>query len=295
MNQRARHLDQIQRWMQSVISYPSGVLDGITSPAAQSEIPVSPEELESVITRSSQLTALERIEVYAHAYYARLLDCLSEEFPALVTAMGETAFGAFGMEYLQEYPSTSYTLGDLGGRFPQFLAENKPNQKQDGEAKPDWTDFLVEVATLERVYSEVFDGPGIEQTPLLTPETLNAIPIETWPQLSLKVAPCFRLLKFQFPVHEYITQVRQGKTPSMPEPETVFLAITRRSFIVRREAVSQAEFVLLSQLQQGKQVGDAIAELVESNLIDQEKLAVHLHQWFRHWTAAAFFVGFNSE
>lgn len=295
MNQRARHLDQIQRWMQSVISYPSGVLDGIASPAAQSEIPVSPEELESVITRSSQLTALERIEVYAHAYYARLLDCLSEEFPALVTAMGETAFGAFCMEYLQEYPSTSYTLGELGGRFPQFLAENKPNQKQDGESKPDWTDFLVEVATLERVYSEVFDGPGIEQTPLLTPETLNAVPIETWPQLSLKVAPCFRLLKFQFPVHEYITQVRQGKTPSMPEPETVFLAITRRNFIVRREAVSQAEFVLLSQLQQGQQVGDAIAELVESNLIDQEKLAVHLHQWFRHWTEAAFFVGFNSE
>lgn len=293
MNQRPRQLDQIQRWMQAVITWPGEIQEGMASPEAQSAIPLSPDELENVITRSSQLTSQERIGIYANAYYARLLDCLSEEYPALVQALGETAFGAFCMQYLQTCPSTSYTLGDLGARFPQFLAESKPAAEEAGV--PDWTDFLVEVATLERVYSEVFDGPGIEQTPILSPEKLNTISPEEWPDLKLQLAPCFRMCQFQFPVHEYITSVRKAEAPTMPDPEITYLAITRRNYIVRREAISEPEYFLLSRLQQGQKVGEAIAELAEAKLLAPEDLVAHLHQWFQHWTAAAFIIGFASD
>lgn len=293
MNQQPRQLDQIQRWMQAVITWPGEIEEGITSPGAQSEIPLAPEELETMITRSSQLTSQERIAIYANAYYARLLECLSEEYPALVAALGETAFGAFCMQYLQSCPSTSYTLGDLGARFPRFLAENRPEQEERGA--PDWTDFLIEVATLERLYSEVFDGPGIEQTPLLTPEKLNAISPEEWPELTLQMAPCFRLCEFQFPVHEYITSVRREEAPAFPEPETTYLAITRRNFVVRRAALSHPEYFLLSRLQQGQKVGAAIAELAEADLLGTEDLATQLRQWFEHWTAAAFIIGVTSD
>ena len=191
MSQQPRHLEQIQRWMQAVITWPGEIQDGIASEDAQSAIPLNPDELETVITRSSQLTSQERIGIYANAYYARLLECLSEEYPALIAVLGETAFGAFCMQYLQSCPSTSYTLGDLGAQFPEFLSENRPAREQSDV--PDWTDFLVEVATLERLYSEVFDGPGIEQTPLLTPEKLNSLSPEELPELKLQLAPCFRL------------------------------------------------------------------------------------------------------
>lgn len=292
MNQQPRQLDQLQRWMQAVITWPGEIQDGITSPDAQSAIPLSPDELESVITRSSQQTSEERIGIYANAYYARLLECLSEEYPALIEALGETAFAAFCLQYLQTCPSTSYTLGDLGARFPQFLAENRPEREETGT--PDWTDFLIELATLERLYSEVFDGPGIEQAPLLTPETLNAISPEAWPELKLQMAPCFRLCQFQFPVHEYITSVRKEEAPSIPEPETTYLAITRRNFVVRRETVSEPEYFLLSRLQQGQRVGEAIAELVEADFPGTDELATQLRQWFAHWTAAAFIIGLSS-
>lgn len=293
MNQQPRQLDQLQRWMQAVITWPGEIQDGITSPDAQSAIPLAPDELESVITRSSQQTSEERIGIYANAYYARLLECLSEEYPALIAALGETAFAAFCLQYLQTCPSTSYTLGDLGARFPQFLTENRPEREETGT--PDWTDFLIELATLERLYSEVFDGPGIEQTPLLTSEKLNAISPEEWPELKLQVAPCFRLCEFRFPVHEYITSVRKEEAPSIPEPETTYLAITCRNFVVRRETISQPEHFLLSRLQQGRRVGEAIAELVESDFPGTDELAKQLRQWFAHWTAAAFIIGVSSE
>ena len=54
MNRQERQLDQIQRWMQTVISAPGGVESGIASEAAQREIPLTDDQLESVITRSSR-------------------------------------------------------------------------------------------------------------------------------------------------------------------------------------------------------------------------------------------------
>lgn len=289
MSQKPRNLDQLQHWMQTVISCPGGVEAGIASEAAQSKIPLEQDALETIITCSSQQTSLERIGIYANAYYARLLECLSEEFPALVSAMGKQAFGVFSMEYLQQYPSTSYTLGDLGARFPQFLREHKP-PGEAGEDEVNWTDFLIELATLERVYSEVFDGPGIEQETLLTAESLNAIAPEDWPGLTLRMAPCFRLMQFQFPVHEFITDARKGDTPSIPAQQTTYLAITRRNFVVRREAVTPAEYFLLSQLQEGLPVGEAITQFAESGLMEPDEIGSQLHHWFKHWTASAFFI-----
>tara|TARA_R110002111_G_scaffold262613_1_gene339458 strand:+ start:41100 stop:41978 length:879 start_codon:yes stop_codon:yes gene_type:complete len=288
MSDAPRNLDQIQRWMQAVISWPAGVTAGIDSEAAQSRIPLNSDELETVITASSQMTSLERMGIYANAYYARLLECLSEEYPALVCAMGETAFGAFCMEYLQAYPPTSYTLGDLGAHFPQFLKEHKPPADED---EVNWPDFLIELATLERIYSEVFDGPGIEQETLLTAEALSSIAPDDWPELALKMAPCFRLLQFQFPVHEYVSSARQGNTPGIPDQQSTYLAVTRRNFIVRREAITPSEYFLLSRLQQGLKVGDAITQFAESDLMEPDELGQQLHQWFKRWTTAAFFIG----
>ena len=287
MSNESRNLDQLQRWMQTVISWPGGVEAGIASEAAQSNISLETSELETVVTASSRQTSLERMGIYANAYYARLLECLSEEYPALVCAMGKTAFGAFSMEYLQEYHPTSYTLCELGAHFPQFLREHKPPTEEN---EANWTDFLIEIATLERVYSEVFDGPGIEQETLLTAEALNSIEPDEWPEISLKMAPCFRLMQFQFPVHEFITNVRKGNTPQIPEQQITCLAITRRNYIVRREVITQAEFFLLSKLQQGLNVGDAITHFAESDLVEPEEFGAILHEWFKHWTTAAFFI-----
>ncbi|HAH45215.1 MAG TPA: hypothetical protein DCM07_10245, partial [Planctomycetaceae bacterium] len=74
MSQQKRKLEQLQRWMQTVISAPGGITAGIASEEAQREIPLLDHQLESVITRSSQQTSQERIGIYANAYYARLLE-----------------------------------------------------------------------------------------------------------------------------------------------------------------------------------------------------------------------------
>src|SRR5260370_14423752 len=182
-----RGLDTIQRWMQAVIMHPVGVAEGIASADARAHIDVGPEEAETVVTRSRALTALDRLAIYSYAYYARLLECLREEYLVLKHALGEEVFDAFAVGYLQQYPSRSYTLFQLGANFPRYLAETRPpaplplgeRGRGDGSGDDglpgDWPDFLIDLATLELTFNEGFDGPGAEGGSLLDADLLRVI------------------------------------------------------------------------------------------------------------------------
>jgi hypothetical protein len=126
MTGSSRELGQIQRWMQAVIMHPDGVIAGIGCHDARQQIDVDSEEIESVVRRSQNQSSIERLQVYAGAYYARLLECLREEFSALAHALDKKTFDGFAIEYIQTYPSTSYTLANLGRQFPQFLMQTRP-------------------------------------------------------------------------------------------------------------------------------------------------------------------------
>jgi hypothetical protein len=280
-------LDQLQRWMQAVLMHPGGAAEGVASAAARQVIDVAAEQAERVVTRSRALSALERLAIYNRAYYARLLDCLRESYPVLFHALGEDAFGAFALAYLQQYPSRSYTLNHLGENFPRYLAESRPAD-EGGAAGPSWPDFIIDLATLEWTYDEVFDGPGVEGQPLLDAEALRAVPPERWPEARLLPVPCLRLLELRYPVHLYYTAVRRQEEADFPEPAETRLAITRRQYIIRRHELGRAQFVLLDALLRGATVGEAINRAGDT-ADDEERFATALGEWFRDWTAEGFF------
>ena len=284
----ARQLDQFQRWMMSVISHPDGIVSGIESDEAQRELSVSAEQIEQVITRSRQCSSIERLQVYGKAYYARLIECLQDEYPALRHALGEETFEAFAFDYLQHSPSQSYTLTQLGKSFAQFLRETRPH---DVPPESTWPEFLVDLATLERTYSEIFDAPGPERLTLLCSEDLLAIPSERWPDVRLIPVECLRLFELRFPVHEYATAVRKDEQPSIPEPCTTYLAVSREDFIVRRRPLTRTAFQLLTYLCEGLPIGAAMEKCVEEDEAVMDELSGSLRLWFQTWTAAGYFRG----
>ena len=243
---------------------------------------------EEVISRSQALDSIERLHVYGNAYYARLIECMGGEFPATQAALGEEAFSGFVMGFLQVSPSTSYTLGDLGKAFPEYLAESRPPREIDG---PDWADFLIELATLERTYGEVFDGPGEEKTKLMQANDLLSIPPDRWGDARLQTASSLHLLTFQFPVQDYAAAVRKQEEATVPPPTETHLAINRRDYIVRRRPLTPMGYELLELLQQGATLGDAIETVVSESDVDMEVFASRLQQWFRSWTTDGYFVG----
>lgn len=288
-------LDQLQRWMQAVITHPAGVDAGAGSPAARNAIDVPAADVETIIERSRLCTSLERLAVYGNAYYARLLECLRADYPIVSHATGEEAFDTFCAGYLQEHPPASYTLGNLGRRFPEYLAAHRPARSDDGAH--DWADFLIDLAALERVYTEVFDGPGDEETPPLSPDELQAVPLDRWPEA--RVAPCrsLRLIRLRFPAHLYFDQVRRREEPPPPAAGETWLAVHRRDYVVRRQALSEPEFRLLEALQGGATLVESLERAFREFDVGDKELLPRVSGWFRGWTAAGLIrrIDFTSD
>jgi Putative DNA-binding domain len=289
MSKTTRDLDRIQRWMQAVVMHPDGVPEGIDSAEARRHIDVAPDAVETVVTRSRGMSATERLAIYNGAYFARLLECLRDEFRVLVHALGEEVFDEFAFGYLQAYPSRSYTLNRLGLEFPHYLAETAPDRESEEDASADWQDFLIDLATLESAYNEVFDGPGVEGTRILDAEQLAAFPPRRWPDARLKFVNCFRLLTLRCPAHEYYSAVRNEEEAVLPQPAETFLAITRRDFVVCRYPLSKMQYDLLKSLAEGEAVQQAIGRAAETADSDLDTLAADLRDWFAAWAAAGFF------
>jgi hypothetical protein len=301
----AAEVNRLQRWFQAVVTHPDGVEAGADSDEAKRLINLPPGQLEKVITRSRALSAAERLAIYANAYHTRLLECLGEVYPMLKRALGEEAFDGFAFGYLQEYPSRSYTLNELGRHFPRYLEETRPTA-DNAEAEFDsadsansqpalvkgWPDFLIDLARLEWAIYDVFDGLGVEGQPLLQADQLSGIPPESWPRVQLQPVPCLQLLATRFPVNDYYTAVRKADDDAavaIPASCESFVALTRRQFIVRRYNLSRIEFALLRAIGDGQSLGQAVEVAASVTDDDMDKLSANLNLWFRNWTAEGFF------
>ena len=289
MSESQHTLDELQRWMQAVVTHPRGVAAGIESEAAREQISLVPQQAERIVTPSRALSALERLTIYNQAYFARLLECLRHEYSVLATALGEELFDAFAVGYLESHPSTSYTLGLLGAGFPEYLAATRPPRDAGTGSAADWPEFMIDLARLERVVNEVFDGPGVEGQPLLDSGRLGAISPEHWPAARLVCVPCLRLVQLQFPVNDYFSAVRQCQKALVPQPVNEYVALTRRDYRVLRYNLDRVQYDLLRALIAGEPVGTAIQRAAAGSRSADELLALQLQEWFRNWTANGFF------
>jgi Putative DNA-binding domain len=318
-------LDVVQQWFQAVVTHPAGVAAGAASPAAQRLVRLDRGALEQLVRRSRRLSAEQRLEIYANAYYARLLECLRDTFPVLAQVLGAEVFDSFAFDYLQRYPSRSYTLYRLAESFPRFLDETRPDQPAAadaaGAAGPAWPDFLIDLATLELAIAEVFDGPGAEGEPLLAPADLLARRAGgDFAKARLAPVPCLRLLRFRYPVNAFYSSARamRSRRPEespeildspataeaasagagtgaaaadlpIPEPGAEHVALSRTDYVVRRYPLTPFESAVLAGLVAGATVGDAIAGAAAASELTDDQLAAQLDAAFRRWTAAGFF------
>jgi len=315
-------LDVVQQWFQAVVTHPAGVAAGAASPAAQRLVRLDRGALEQLVRRSRRLTAEQRLEIYANAYYARLLECLRDTFPVLAQVLGAEVFDSFAFDYLQRYPSRSYTLYRLAESFPRFLDETRLDRPAAageagaaGRATPAWPDFLIDLATLELAIAEVFDGPGAEDEPLLAPADLLAHQAGgNFAAARLAPVPCLRLLRFRYPVNAFFSSAmamrarRPAEPPEspgspppvtdaagaaaelpIPDPGDEHLALSRTDYVVRRYPLTPFESAVLAALLAGATVGDAIAGAAAASDLPDDELATQLDAAFRRWTAAGFF------
>ncbi len=263
-------LAELQAWMHGALVHPGSA---------------DPAEADEILLSSPRLTGAERLAIYQRSYYARILACMREQFPALCHALGEGLFTDFAREYLEACPPDSYTLYDLGRRFPDHLEGSRPDHAEPAEQREGWIDFMVDLARFERRLFELFDAPGHEGRPFATHDT---------PDHLLRLQPCFALGDYRFPVARYYHDVSRRADPPAPPRRRSPVAMVRTDFRTHTYPVSPPQHAFLATLLDGWAVAAALAAVAAGTgmpLGDVQASWSDPHGTRRRWIAAGFFVG----
>lgn len=285
---RRAGLAQLQGWMQTVITDADGIGAGVLSTEARGALDVNFETLEEIVSRSATLTGAERLAIYSRSYHTRLLECFRQMFPALLFALGEELFNSFAIDYLQHYPSNSYTLNRLADNFPRHLAATRPDADAPPDEREQWPDFIIELATLELAFLKIYDGAGLEGRTLPDVRRLQALSSERLLDARPTHAPCLRLFAFNYPVNAYLIAARRGEKPELPAPAETFVAASRRRYQVQFHELNAAQYALLAALDGERSVGEVLARGIFN--ADQSKdFADAVRVWLCEWTSGGFF------
>lgn len=203
----------------------------------------APIEGAEALVFAGELTADERVGIYADMYWLRMRDTMRDDHPRIRAALGDEAFDRLVARYLRVYPSTHHSLNELGRHLPRYLREHP-----DGE-RP----WLGDLAQLERARIDTFIAANSPVLELSALQTLG----ETFATSKLVASNAMRVLTFDFDVLDMRASV---PTPRQPKAQVV---VWRKGLEVYQVEVPADEADALTRLVQGHplpEVCEAFAE-----------------------------------
>jgi hypothetical protein len=248
------------------------------------------------IKPNDRLSSFDRLEIYNKQYWFRLLDSLYEDFPGLRALIGDDRFHKLSIAYLTKYPSRTFSLRDLGDRMENFLAR-----------EPEWIAPHVELGRdlvrLEWAHIVAFDGeafPPLEIDALLD----GGDPAK----LRLGIQPYISFLACDYPVDDFIIQVRRREEPqgeasnavaervvrkkakkfTLPKAEKIWLAVHRGENSVYYKRLEPEAYLICVALQKGLSL-QAACERAFRRRKNDPAFATTLQTWFAQWASFGWF------
>jgi hypothetical protein len=187
-----------------------------------------------------------RMQVYVHAYTARIAGVLAQDYPKLATLCSLADLVA---PYLRAHPPHAFSLREVGVHVARYLAAR-------GEPA-----HLVDLATLERARTEVFDG-GADTAPLRRSD-LEAIGPEAFPTLQLRLVPAAQLVELTTNADGIWDAIETGGKPPASRAVTRTVLVWRRDVTVVHRTLDDDEARVVRTLVAGTTFAAACDELTE--------------------------------
>jgi hypothetical protein len=248
--QRFPDLQGVEELFWKLITAPEGVARGAAELHRQGAL--ESEDLSFLVPPTDRLGSAEQLDIYADMYFHRLHDCLAEDFPVLVSRMGDARFHNLVTDYLLAHPSSHFSLRELGRALPGFL-EGHPMERE--------FPALADLARLEWARADVFDeadGAPLSREELLE---LGASKPEK-PVLAL--IPATRLLRLDASVLPLWKRLDGGEDAdeeaARPRGETTAVRVWRKGFAIFHRSVQSDEERCLEAL---ASAGTSLADLGE--------------------------------
>jgi len=230
--------------------------------------------LENLIRSDESLDAVGRLEIYANAYFSRILGVLRADYPALVALLGDAAFNDLVTSYLLVEPSRSPSLRYAGLRLADFISSHEAAAGIRGR----WP-WARDLAAFEWARIDVFDAVDGS---VLTREALANFAPSDFGGLFLCLGPWVLLRAFEHPV-ERLWRVGIHEKGIVNEEMTggTRMLIWRRDERVLHRSLELREEAALALLSLGSRF-DELCEWAAVEIGEDEapaRAAAWLEQW----------------
>lgn len=259
-------LRDLQALLYRLITAPEGVTQGLAA-----ERGLKPGALDDLIESDDRLSAVQRLEIYANAYFHRILDCLKEDFPATLAVLGDDNFHNLVTGYLIEYPPTEPSISFAGRHLADFLHRHPMRER--------WP-FIAELAYLERTLIEVFHA-GEAQA--LNAEAMRSIALADWPALAMRTHPALAIVDCEWRVDELLREAGNAADQpgrysdalarTAPARAAVSVLVWRRNARVHYRALERAERAALGLASTGASFA-ALCEMAAAEAGGEEPVAL---------------------
>lgn len=220
---------------------------------------------------SDQISSDCRLKIYFDAYRLRLLDILSADFSKTMTLLGEEVFRLAFEKYLDQYPSTHFSVRYFGRYFSDFLRESP-----DHKSLP----VVAEMAAFEYALMNAIDAADDEVASI---EDLKAIPPENWGAIQLTFHPSlqYQVCEWNTPVLWKAIDDEADPIPPQKNPEAMTWIIWRKGIRNLFQSLTPQQYQLLHAFKNNLCFGEVLEGLsTEHNIEDLPTFAL---QNIQHW------------
>lgn len=267
----------VQKWLQAFIVDPGSDEEALL--AAEQAAGLGPNSAENMILPSPTLEPAERLQIYRNMYLLRMEEALEMDFPVVQQFVGERAFFRLVGEYVEVFPSRSWTLDHLGLHFSKFLGEHKTLEHSG---------FLRDMARVEWALCDAFNSRNSNSIQMTDLANVDPSDFES---LILKPIPALQVLTVDHNVNAYYKKwVLDEPTPE-PVEEPDWLLIWRDSIDFKRWrlSVSEAGHHFLQLLLAQKTLGESLEDTIERYEIPEAEL----FEWFSGWVSEGLFATYT--
>lgn len=236
------------------------------------------DEILAHIKQSSKEQRETLLNIYQHAYGARLQEFLENDYPLTRTYLGEELFAQTAKAYVNNTPSSTPNARWFGQNFPEHCASD-PTLKDQTE--------IAELAHLERALNTAFDATD---TPSFSQNNLAEIPPEQWGDLTFQKHPSVSRLTHITNAADIWSALSKEETPppAKPTQKMTELIIWRGERKARFRPLAYDEAMIWDEAMKGAGFAD-LCEMLGTYWTPEEaplKAASYLQGWLQaEWLA----------
>jgi hypothetical protein len=239
------------------------------------------KDFASWVIGTEKVSVETRLEIYRHAYKARLIEALASNFPVLHVYLGETFFEKIASDYIDQHPSRFRSIRWMGDQFSDFL-RNASEYKE--------FPYLAELAQFEWLQTVVFDAADHAVVSLAD---IAKIPPELWADMRLAFHPSLQRINLSWNIVQIWQAITDEQTPPEPSQESKKIPwmLWRKDLMHHFCSITESEAWAIDAVYRHLTFGELCEGLCQ--WVDEQEAGIHAASLLQKWVTSGLIAHVN--